>query len=303
MYKMYKIMAKYRREYLFFVPAFIITVGIIIYPFLYNLINSFTRTNIRLGQDFIGLGNYKELVLSSRFLATYLRTTAFSILTALGSVLAGSLMAVVVYYLDWKSKSKYILLTFLFIPWVLSDVVIALIWKWLLNPILGPFCNLFLGPFCNLFNLSMPQYSLLGNPDTALIAVLLVYIWKNSPFAMITIFAALQSLPKSPLEAANIDGANSWQQLRYIIIPELRPIITTVTLILAMWHLGAFTITYLMTKGGPSYSTELLSIYIYNQFKSIHFGLASTAAVFLFFLACLLILVYFKAEFKRMEEV
>jgi len=293
--KIYKVIANYRREYLFFVPAFIVTIGVIIYPFFYNLILSFTRTNIRLEQGFIGLVNYKELVLSSRFLAACLRTAAFSIVVALGSVIMGSLTALVVHYLDWKDKYKYILLSLFFVPWLISDVVVGLVWGWLLNPILGPLYTL--------FNLSLPTHSLLGDPNTALIMVLLVYIWKNTPFAMITIFAAIQSLPKSPCEAASIDGANSWQQLRYIILPQLRPIIMTVTLILVMWHLGAFTILQVLTKGGPIYSTEILAIYIYNQFKTIHFGLAGAASLFLFFLACLLTLVYLKTEFKRIEEV
>jgi ABC-type sugar transport system permease subunit len=289
--RIYKVMVKYRREYLFFIPAFIVTVVVIIYPFLYNLILSFTRTNINLKQDFIGLGNYKDLVLSSRFFAACWRTIVFSFATALGSVIMGSLTAVVVHYLD--CKYKYILLSLYFLPWLLSFVVTGLAWGWLLHPILGPLYKL--------FNLSA-QMSLLGNPYTALITVTLVHIWKHVPFAMITIYAAIQSLPKSPYEAASIDGANSWQQLRYITIPQLRPIITTITLILMMWQLGAFTIFQVMTRGGPLSSTEVLSIYIYKQFETQHFGLAGAAALFLFVFACLLTFVYLKTEFKRIEE-
>jgi len=292
--RIYKAIMKYRREYLFFIPAFIVTVGVIFYPFFYNLILSFTRTNINLKQDFIGLGNYKDLLLSSRFYAACWRTIVFSFVTTTGSVIMGSLIAIVIHYLD--SKYKYILLSLFFLPWLLSFVVTALVWGWLLHPILGPLYKL--------FNLSTQQLSLLGNPDTALITVALVSIWKHTPFAMLTIYAAIQSLLKSPYEAASIDGANSWQQLWYITIPQLRPIIVTITLILAMWQLGTFTVFQVMTGGsGPLSSTEVLSIYIYKQFKTQHFGLAGAASLFLFVFACLLTLLYLKTEFKKIKEV
>jgi len=293
--RIYEVIAKYKGKYLFFIPALIVTIGAIIFPFLYNLIYSFTKTDIsNLKQVFIGLGNYKDLLLSSRFLAACWRTTVFSFTTGLVSVIIGLIAAVAVHHLDCKYNYKYILLTLLFLPWLLSFVVTGLIWVWLLHPILSPLFNL--------FNLSK-RMSLLGNPDTALITVTLVHIWKHIPFAMIIIFAAIQSLPKSLYEAASIDGANAWQQFRHITIPQLKPIITATTLILIMWQFGAFTIFKVMTGGGPLSSTEVLSIYMYKQFETQHFGRASTVSLFLFIFACVLILVYLKTEFKRIEEV
>lgn len=294
--KTYKEIAKHGREYLFLIPALIVTVGIIIYPLSHNIFLSFYKIDIlTLKQHFIGLGNYKDLLLSSRFWIVSGRSMAFSTAMAVGSVVMGLLTALVIHHLD--CKHKYILLSLFFLPWLLSFVVTGLIWAWLLHPILGPFSNLLAR-----LGLISERTSLLGNPDTALIVVTLVHIWKHIPFAMIAIFAAIQSLPKSSYEAASVDGANSWQQFKYITIPQLRPIMTVITLILIIWQFGAFTIIKVMTGGGPLSSTEVFSIYIYKQFEARHFGRASTISLFLFIFASVWILAYLKTEFKEGER-
>jgi len=281
--------------YLYLLPALLLTVGTILYPVVFNVILSFKKTNIyTLEQSYFGAGNYISILQSPRFWSAAGHTVSFSFGTALGALVLGLLAALCVHHFDFKHKQ--FILALLFVPWIMGGVETGLIAKWLLNPVTGPVGLLFSG-----LGLVTPGSSLLGKPETALLTITLVFIWKHVPFAMITTYAGIQSLPKEPYEAAALDGASSWKIFTYITLPQLRPILVTTLLLLAIWQFGAFTILQVMTAGGPLHSSEVLTLYMFNFFEARRFGKAATVSIVLFSFASLLTLLYMKMESRHGE--
>ena len=281
--------------YLYLLPALLLTVGTILYPVVFNVILSFKKTNIyTLEQSYFGAGNYISTLQSPRFWSAAGHTVSFSFGTALGALVLGLLAALCVHHFNFKHKR--FILALLFVPWIMGGVETGLIAKWLLHPVTGPVGLLFSG-----LGLVTPGSSLLGKPETALLTITLVFIWKHVPFAMITTYAGIQSLPKEPYEAAALDGASSWKIFTHITLPQLRPILVTTLLLLAIWQFGAFTILQVMTAGGPLHSSEVLTLYMVSFFEARRFGKAATVSIVLFSFASLLTLLYMKMEFRHGE--
>lgn len=244
---------------------------------------------------FVGLKNFSNLISEPRFWSDVGRTAVFSVGTAVGSVIMGFFIAMMLHWLDFKHK--HVLLTLFFLPWVLSWVSTGYVWRWVLHPVLGP-----IPPILKSLGLPFEWRDFLGDPDTALAVVTFVHIWKHIPFTMIITFAGLQVIPKNLYEASAIDGANLWQQLRFMTIPLLRPIMTIIALLLIIWQFGAFDIFKVMTRGGPAQSSEVLPLYIFLIFEQRKFGMAATVSLFLYILALMLILIYLRGEFERLER-
>jgi multiple sugar transport system permease protein len=123
-----------------------------------------------------------------------------------------------------------------------------------------------------------------------------VNVWKGFPFAAIMLLAGLQSIPKSLYEAASIDGAGRWRQFTHVTFPMLKPVSVIVFLLLIIWTIKDFGIVYVLTGGGPSRVTEILTIFIYRAgFKSFDFGLASAAGMILLIISVLFTVLYMKA--------
>jgi len=280
---------KIKKDYLYLVPATIIIFAIIIFPLSYNLIISFCKTMAALELKYVGLENYQEVFTSPLFLADLQRTLIFSFVTAICAVMIGMVLAVIIF--EFNFKYSYLILSLLFLPWLLDFVTTGLIWKWLLNPIFGG-----IGQTIYAFT----KRSILGDTSLAFPAVTFVSVWKHIPFALVLFFAGLNLIPKEIHEAAKLDGATSWKRFRYITLPLLRATLVSVFLLLLIWQFGAFTIVWVMTEGGPFHSSELISIFIYNQIELRKFGVAAAASMSLFVISLLIIFIYTKFEMRRM---
>lgn len=274
-------------SYLFIIPAILLTLGSVVYPFMYNAVLSFYSTVRGTLDQYVGFSNYKNLLASAYFWNALLRTILFSFGTAVGALLAGLLLALSVHHVTFRGKLLF--LGLLFVPWVMGYVETGIIWRWLLHPLLGTVGRL-LG------------WSVLGSTKTALFTLTMVNIWKHTPFALVTIYAAFQMLPKDMYEAAIVDGANSWQMFKYVTMPQIRSILIATGLLLAIWQLAAFTLFDIMTEGGPLRSTEVLTVFMYNLFQARQFGLAAAVAMIMFALAYIITIVYLRLEFKRLVE-
>src|SRR5690606_29684866 len=135
--------------------------------------------------------------------------------------------------------------------------------------------------------------NLMRDPVLAMAVVVLVNAWKFFPFIALMVLAGLQSVAKEHLEAAIVDGAGYWQQVRYVILPSLAPVLGSTLILASAWALNSFTRPWILTGGGPQRGTELLTIYIYKTgFVSLDFGLASAASGVLFTLIVLVTLPY-----------
>jgi multiple sugar transport system permease protein len=153
---------------------------------------------------------------------------------------------------------------------ILPTVVSAMIWQILYNPAVG-FYNYVLGLF------GMPAIAWLGSSKTALFAILIFNVWQNSPFVALIFSAALLTLPREPLEAARVDGASTWQEFRHITMQLLKPTILLVLIFRTMWSFQALDEIYVMTSGGPGYSTLTLTLYAFlTSFFWLRFNYGGT---------------------------
>lgn len=231
---------------------------------------SFTEWNIMGDIEWVGLANYKEMFASGDFWIVLRNTGVFTLIYVPGALFAGFLLSLVI---NVKVKAVSFFRALFFSPLVTSAVAIGMAWSWILSPkfgILNYFINAALG-------IEGPAW--LGNPDTALMAVALVFIWKEAGFYMIIFLAGLQNIPNSLYEVASVDGASWWHKLRKITLPLLTPT-TFFALIIAVFRLWQhFQLVYAMTKGGPGISSTTLPYSIYqNAFVFYNMGYASALA-------------------------
>ena len=161
------------------------------------------------------------------------------------------------------------------VPWALPSVIIGLVWTWMLDFNLGLINTLGLR-----WGLLDAPVAWLAQPGTAMLAVILAVVWQGFPFFAITLLAGLQGIPKELYEAAEIDGASTFNSFRNVTLPSLAPVIATALLLRMIWVANSLDLILVMTGGGPSDSTNMILYYIYQQAEqNLDLGLASAATV------------------------
>ena len=215
---------------------------------------------------FVGLGNYTNILADSRFWNAAQVTGTFIFGTVAVQLLLGMGIALL---LQRQVIARGLLRTALLLPMMTTPVVVGLIWRFMYNPTQG-ILNYLLG------QVGLPTPNWLGSLQTGFIAVMIADIWEWTPFMVLILLAALQTLPQEPFEAAAIDGASAWQAFLHITLPLLRPTIVVAVLIRAIDSFKTFDLVYVLTNGGPGTSTETLSFYTYKWgFKFFQMGYAS----------------------------
>jgi ABC-type sugar transport system permease subunit len=189
-----------------------------------------------------------------------------------------------------------VLRALILIAWVLPSVVSANVWRWLLDGSYG-----LLNAALNAVGLIEGDVYWLGQPTTALVAVIVATAWTFGPLAMIMLSAGMEGISPTLYEAARIDGASPWQQFRRITLPLLKPVSLTAGLLIFIFTFKTFDTIFLLTGGGPGNATETLPVYAYNEaFAFSRFDTAAVATVVLLLVPILLSAVYFRAI--RSEE-
>ena len=168
-------------------------------------------------------------------------------------------------------------------PWVVPHAFAAAMWSWVIHPQFGMLNEVLL----RLGLIAAPISFLSAN--TALATVIVVRIWQGAPFMIITLIAALQTVPSEIEEAADLDGANAWQKFRYVTLPHILPVLMVSTLIISAWTLQIFDTVYIMTNGGPSRATQIVALDIYSK-VFVESDLGSGAAIALVTLAVVAII-------------
>ncbi len=260
--------------YLFVLPNMLIFGVFTIYPALYGF--NLSLYDSRNGQTFtwVGTGNYARILSDSQFLTVARNTVLFVVVFVVVSTALSILFAVL---LDAQLRGRTFFRAVLFLPVILSPVIIGLVWGWLLDRNTG-LVNTVLGA------VGLGQPGWLTEPRLALGAVVAVGVWTHLGFYSLIMLAGLQGIDRNLYEAASLDGASAWQRLRSITLPLLMPT-TLVVLILATIHgFQAFDFIYNLTGGGPVGATTLIVQFIYEKaFQSpIRYGLATAGSVLLF---------------------
>lgn len=248
--------------YAFMAPTVILMGGIIAFPFLRAFYISFTNTTTLQIGPFVGLTNYINLWKDVFFRRAIVVTAQFTFWSVLLKLLVGILASVLLHRLGAKAD---LWTGLVLLPWIMPDIVRAITWKSLLDPLYGGLNRLLL----DLHIIKQPLL-FLGGLSTALPTVIVVNLWQGIPFFTINLLAGLKAIDQELYEAAAIDGAGSWRQFLHITLPGLRYVIIVVTLLSTIWTFNTFGLIFLLTGGGPMDSTKVYSILAYNYAIGAH---------------------------------
>src|SRR5918998_5284376 len=239
---------RYRAGILFVLPAFILYLIFMVYPFFRSIYFSFTSWNgVTAVKEWVGLANYRELITDNLFWLSLQHTVIWVIVGTIAPIAIGMLLALLL----WRRPKGFTLFrTFFFMPQVLSTVVIGIIWNWIYNPIFG-----ILNEVLDAVGLEDLSRGWLGDPDIALYAVLIAAIWATIGFVFVILLAGLQNVSKDLLEAATVDGANVWQRFWNVTVPQLAGVINVVIALLLIGGFSVFGNIFFLTRGGPPHPT------------------------------------------------
>lgn len=271
--------------YGFLLPALAIFVTFTYYPLLQVFYLSFTDADMISPPQLIGTENYQLLTKDPAFLNSLKVTTIFSLATTVLEVILGMALG---FLMNTKMRVQGLVRGAVFAPVVVSVTATAILWLYFLNPNVGPF-NLLLN------SLGLPAPNWLEQTSSALAAVILTNVWKSVGFAAVLYLAGLQAIPEQLREAAQVDGANTWQVTRFITIPLLSPTTALVFFISLVGSFQAYGLVLLMTRGGPAGSTNMLAYYLYeNAFRFFDMGYAAAISIVLFIVLVVISVLQFK---------
>jgi len=256
----------------FLVLYLLFVIGPTIYAFILSLFNG-SLVKPGLG-SWAGLGNYAEAVQSSDFWSSLWHTIYFTLLTTPPLVILAFLFALLA---DRAVRGRAFFRVAFFLPYVLPSAVMALIWIWIYTPALG-----LAEAWLSAIGITAPSW--LGDPNWAMPSVAIATVWWTLGFNFVLYLAGLQDIPRDLYEAASIDGAGPVQQIRRITIPLLGRTTTLVVVLQVIASLKIFDQIYIMTSGGPNFSTIPSLEYIYDQsFTNLRIGYGSAVSMLLFF--------------------
>src|SRR5918912_1389094 len=272
--------------WVFVLPMVVLLFGLIGYPFVRAVyLSLYNVVGVRQGA-FVGLQNYLNLWADDFFIRAVLTTTSFTFWSEVFKFSLGLLAALLLHNLPrWGSVLAGVIL----LPYIIPEVVRALAWRILLDPLFGALNYILV----NILHLMPKGPSWLGDQATALPSVIGVNVWAGIPFFVILFTAGLKSIDSELYDAAAVDGANRWRRFLHVTLPGLRYVIIVATLLSTIFTFNNFTLTYLLTGGGPGGATRVYSILAYEfAVASLRFStgvaVAMSMAPFLFVLILIL---------------
>ena len=273
----------------FIAPALLIVALFFIIPVIGGFVYSLTDWN---GLDkhinFIGFKNFKELIFNDdKFYTSLFHTLIFSFCITVLQNLFGLVLALV---MDKEFKGRNFFRAVFYLPAVLSALVVGYAWSFIFNPTMGALNVLF-----DRVGLDFLMQDWLGDARLALFSIIFVIVWQFTGYSMVIYIAGLQNIPLDIYEAADIDGVNVGQKFKYITFPLLAPAVTINILLTLISTLKTFDHIFVMTKGGPGYSTEVISTLLYREaFTNSNMGYGSAISVVLFMLITSIALIMLK---------
>jgi multiple sugar transport system permease protein len=243
---------------------------------------------------FAGLKNYREVFTDPIFWESMGNTLYFTVMSVIFHLLIGLAFALLLNSDRINPAVRSVLRVLFILPWLFTAVIIAIIWRLLLDP------NGVINSVLMTLHLVGFKVEWFSSPRTALHAVTFVNIWAGYPLYMVSLLAGLQGIPKDFYEAAGIDGANEFQKFWYITIPQLMPIMISIALLDFIWTMQVFPLVWMTTGGGPIHATEMLSTYTYKlAFREYDFSLASASAILILLLSMSMTYFYIKHQKAR----
>lgn len=264
---------------------------LVAYPLVNNFINSFTQEG-----NFPTLYNYKTLFADRYFQSDLKNTFQWLLYTVPFEMLFGLVIAIL---LNSRIRFKKLFRTIFIVPWVIPSVVVCIIWKWIYNADYG-----ILNYILRLLGIIKENQLWVSDPDQVLKCIAVVYVWKIAPFVMIMYLSGLQSISEDIYESARLDGANWLQQVFYITLPILFPVMRSVILVSVVWSLNSFVYVYSISGGGPARVSEIVQIFIYKTgIEQYNFEYSAAAANVFLIIVMVIAFIYIALTEKRENEM
>ncbi|WP_308915828.1 sugar ABC transporter permease [Jannaschia sp. LMIT008] len=281
--------------YLFLAPAVLVMAVALLYPIGYMIWASFLdwSPSQRIGEaEFVGLRNYGNLLGDAAFHESFWVTLRFAALVVGIEMVLGVGLALL---LDRELRGMTVLRTVFILPMMIAPIVVGLMWRYMYHPTVGTFNR-------TLSDLGLPTVPWLSDGDWAFASVVIADIWQWTPFIFILALAALQSLPRSAMEAARIDGASGWQLIWHIKLPLMMPVLIVTALLRLIDAFKVLEVILVMTNGGPGLSTEILALRISrtaSEFQQLGYAAAMSNVL----LILLLILTLAMFGYTKVQEL
>lgn len=272
--------------YVLLAPSILVIFFVLIVPLGYSVYCSLYKCNYMNFTDFVGLDNFIRVLSDKTYLAAFGRTFLFTAASLVISLGFGVVFALWIH--KYKGITAYAIELLVLIPWVTSQVVGTILWKWILNEDLG-----LLNYIIRVCGGS--PLKLLSDPNIAQITLILVMSWRTIGYAMVNILAGLKSIPDNVEEAAIVDGVSKFQMLQYIRLPMIKTPLLISTIILTLSNINNLTVPLSLTGGGPGTATRVIMIPIYRLgFENYQFGTSSALSILLMIVTVVLSIVYVK---------
>ena len=275
-------------------PSLIALMMVLALPLVYSLVTSFFDTNLKyrgLG-DFVGLQNYIEVLKDTYFLDSVKTTVIFTFFVVVIEFLVGLGIGLL---LNNIRKARNFFFTIIIVPMMITPIAVGLIWRLLLHSDLG------------IINYVLSQIGIAGrawlaDASIALKTVMFIDIWQNVPYMVLVILAGLVTLPTEPYEAAAIDGASRLQSFFTLTIPMMLPTFSVVLLLRTITALKTYDLIFVLTRGGPGTTTEVISYHIYQQaFRYLEIGKASAMSYLLLLMIVPVAFLFIRISRNRTE--
>lgn len=282
---------------LFLLGPLVLFVTFYIYPIANSFKLSFHEWNgITAAMPYVGFDNYRQLFADHRFYESLANNAKWLVFYLTVPTLLGFLLALLV---NTKVKWQAFFRTVFFLPYALTPVAVAAIWRWIYDPGYGLLNYLLSG-----MGLKHLTRAWLGDPELATYAIMGAALWWTTGFVFMLYFVGLRNVPEELVEASKIDGANFLQSLTHVTVPMLLPSTLVVLALNGASAMKVFDIIYSLTGGGPGYATEVLATQMYDvSFNRLQMGLGSAVSVVLLLISAVLIMPYIAHATARLEGI
>lgn len=272
--------------YLLIAPSIAVIAIVLLIPLLYSVYCSLFTAKYMSFDQFVGVRNYIKIFSDSSYIRAFGRTFSISAVSLAISLSLGVIFAL------WTHRCKgifsYLIQLVVLIPWVTSQVVSTMLWKWILNEDTGLFNYV-------VKSLGGRAFSFFSDKRTAVWMLIIVMAWRTIGYAMINILAGLKGIPVSMEEAALIDGAGRWQRFWHVRLPMIKTSMLISGIIIALSNINNLVVPMTLTGGGPGTATSVITLSIYKiGFSNFQFGISSALSVILFLVTVILSVIYVK---------
>ncbi len=273
-------------------PSLLVLTFVVFYPFVYNVVISFSNMNLRHIKDWeiVGVRQYVKVFTEPtepNFYTVFLKTIIWTVVNVFFHVVIGVFLALL---LNQQIRGRSVFRTLLILPWAIPQYIVALTWRGMFNYEYGSI-NQVITQF-----IGLPAVEWLKRPTEAFLACIITNVWLGFPFMMVVALGALQSIPHELYEAADIDGASWLHRLKNITIPLIRPVMIPAITLGVVWTFNNLNIVWLVTNGGePSDQTHILVSFVYKAaFNLYRYGYAAALSMVIFFILLFLSISFLK---------